>query len=656
MRELTLPKNWRRATKAIGALLMVLGVVGYLLPLVRVESLAPIGGKGVDREAMVEPLPNTIRRPPLERRPTPNPRPVQPSRPTVPPPSPASPTDEKKQSVILPPPAPSIEKAPPSTSPEKGDVLYYIAEPTPTPAIFHQEEVEGDYPDRIEKGEVEPVRISFKRRMVEQPSPTDLTTTSGDRTQRTSSIEPIPDRPLDVPLGESQGPGYDAWIRCQLHSESIEIFPVETAQDLWRPLGQATRVDWEWQIRADSAAVQQEIEAVMEIEWRPRNQETTATQTVRHLLWRERLPVSVADPLLQSGQVKLLSPIFGGAGAVLMLLAVLPIGPIADRRRRREKSILADASEEPAPEGSLPTFDVLGNSPVASTSAPAANLELPGSAQHDLVECSVFAPAIAPQGETLMIQVFAHLEGLDSEAGRLAVQFDPTARSRGVKTLSARVARGTELSFHLELSRGSLSDPIQTMVWMGDTESVQFIVDIPLDCPTGNLAGKVTISQNTVPIGRISFLLQVVPAGTPIPAATEPETSAFAYRFTFLSYASEDRDKVLARVQMLDQMGIRYFQDLLSLDPGQRWEKELYRNIDKCDLFLLFWSNAAKCSPWVMREVNYALDRQQGNDDAPPEIKPVIIEGPPLVAPPERLQHLHFNDKLIYLMSRDPAP
>ena len=500
---------------------------------------------------------------------------------------------------------------------------------------------------------MEPVRISFKRRMVEQPSPTDLTTTSGDRTQRTSSIEPIPDRPLDVPLGESQGPGYDAWLRCQLHSESIEIFPVETAQDSWRPLGQSTRVDWEWQIRANSAAVQQEIEAVMEIEWRPRNLEMTATQTVRHLLWRERLPVSVADPLLQSGQVKLLSPIFGGAGAVLMLLATLPLG---DHRRRREKSILADASEEPAPEGSLPTFDVLGNSPVASTSAPAANLELPGSAQHDLVECSVFAPAIAPQGETLMIQVFAHLEGLDSEAGRLAVQFDPTAQSRGVKTLSARVARGTELTFHLELSRGSLPDPIQTLVWMGDTESVQFIVDIPLDCPTGNLAGKVTISQNTVPIGRISFLLQVVPAGTPIPAATEPETCAFAYRFTFLSYASEDRDKVLARVQMLDQMGIRYFQDLLSLDPGQRWEKELYRNIDKCDLFLLFWSNAAKRSPWVMREVNYALDRQQGNDEAPPEIKPVIIEGPPLVAPPERLQHLHFNDKLIYLMSRDPAP
>jgi hypothetical protein len=29
----------------------------------------------------------------------------------------------------------------------------------------------------------------------------------------------------------------------------------------------------------------------------------------------------------------------------------------------------------------------------------------------------------------------------------------------------------------------------------------------------------------------------------------------------------------------------------------------------------------------------------------------VIIEGPPVVSPPERLSHLHFNDKVLYLLS-----
>ncbi len=645
--ELTDSKRWRRIVTTIGGLLLALGAGGYLLTQARVESPVPIAGKTFDRDALVEPIS------PSELRPIPTPDPTQPSQPVPLLPSVPASASKKKPSTTPPPADPSVERRPPLTTPDSGEVFYRIVEPTPTPQRFHQEEIEGDYPGRIERGAMELVRVSLTRRMVEQPSPTDVTTTSGDRTQRTTSIEPIPDRPLDVSLGESQGPGYDAWIRCQLHSESIDVFPVEEALERWRPLGESTSVDWMWRVRANSAVVQQKVEAVMEIEWRPRDPELTGAKSIRHLLWREQLTISVADPLLKSGQVRLVSPIFGGAGALLMLIAALPIsGP----RQKRAKSISVDSPGAPSAEGSISATAAPAPSPPAPTSAPAANLELPGNLQDDLVECSVFAPSIAPQGETIMIQVFTHLEGLDGEAALLAVRFDPTARSRGVKTLSTRVARGAELTFHLELSRLTLPDPVQTLVWMGDTESVQFIVDIPSDCHIGNLAGKVTVSQNTVPIGRISFLLQVVPAGTPMPVVTAPEPSALAYRFTFLSYASEDRDKVLARAQMLDQMGIRYFQDILSLDPGQRWEKELYRNIDQCDLFLLFWSSAASRSPWVMREVDYAIDRKRGNDEAPPEIKPVIIEGPPLVEPPERLQHLHFNDKLIYLMSRDRTP
>jgi hypothetical protein len=117
------------------------------------------------------------------------------------------------------------------------------------------------------------------------------------------------------------------------------------------------------------------------------------------------------------------------------------------------------------------------------------------------------------------------------------------------------------------------------------------------------------------------------------------------YNLAFISYASVDRDKVLARVQMLNLIGIRYFQDVLTLDPGDRWEKEIYKNIDSCDLFLLFWSKAARDSEWVLKEVRYARGRQPA-----PEIKPVILEGPPVIAPPEDLNDLHFNDKFVYFM------
>ena len=131
--------------------------------------------------------------------------------------------------------------------------------------------------------------------------------------------------------------------------------------------------------------------------------------------------------------------------------------------------------------------------------------------------------------------------------------------------------------------------------------------------------------------------------------AREPQR----YREAFISYSSKDRDEVLKRVQMLARFQINYFQDVLSLAPGARWEKELYRHIDSCDLFLLFWSSASKASPWVIKEVQYALDRWEQSGTEIPEIVPVLIEGPPVPLPPEHLSHLHFNDQLLYFIEKD---
>jgi hypothetical protein len=104
---------------------------------------------------------------------------------------------------------------------------------------------------------------------------------------------------------------------------------------------------------------------------------------------------------------------------------------------------------------------------------------------------------------------------------------------------------------------------------------------------------------------------------------------------------------------MLDRLGVPYFQDLLSLEPGQRWEPLLYRYIDESDVFYLFWSSAAKRSKWVRKEVQYALRRQSESPAPPPEIVPVIIEGPPPVAPPRYLAALHFNDKFLYFIDKE---
>ncbi len=112
----------------------------------------------------------------------------------------------------------------------------------------------------------------------------------------------------------------------------------------------------------------------------------------------------------------------------------------------------------------------------------------------------------------------------------------------------------------------------------------------------------------------------------------------------FFSYSSDDRPAVLARAQMLERLGIPFFQDVVSLRAGDRWEPALSEHMGKADLVLLFWSKAAAKSEWVRREIEWALDLQSRSPEALPEIVPVILDGPPPAKPPASLKAIHFND------------
>ncbi|MEH2163854.1 MAG: toll/interleukin-1 receptor domain-containing protein [Nostoc sp.] len=276
----------------------------------------------------------------------------------------------------------------------------------------------------------------------------------------------------------------------------------------------------------------------------------------------------------------------------------------------------------------------------------------PADISKDLVDCSVFSPAFVTPDDMFLVQVFVHLPEQVESAKQYAQQFDPEAQQLGVKSLGVPIKRGSELTFNLSIPKLDVDDPIQQLTWNGRADSIQFGVTVPGDITQKTVIGTVTISQNTIPLGHLKFKLSIVSSASSTFKSPQPvgEVARY-YRKAFVSYSSKDRIEVLKRVQGLAVSGIAVFQDVLSLEPGDRWEQELYRNIDECDLFLLFWSTAAKESPWVLKEVLYALERQGSDGLRSPEIIPVIIEGPPLVPPPPELQNLHFNDKLLYLMA-----
>lgn len=292
----------------------------------------------------------------------------------------------------------------------------------------------------------------------------------------------------------------------------------------------------------------------------------------------------------------------------------------------------------------------------------------------DPVDCTVFAPPAAAVGDPMLVQLFAHTPQQTADVIQMAREFDETTRRLGFSSLEVEIPRGSRLQVELTLPGLLIDESVQNFVWRGRAVSVQFDVMVPAAKAPGNLIGKVTVYLQGAPIGHIRFKIQITapmphlvtsmpPPGEPATApnsfissvAGKPEPQplgdeARRYKQAFVSYARKDLNEVIKRVQMLERLHVSFFQDLLDLEPGERWERKLYRHIDECDVFMLFWSTASKQSKWVTKEVQYALDRKGGDDSRPPEIVPVMIEGPPVPLPNPELAHLHFNDKLLYYM------
>jgi hypothetical protein len=270
----------------------------------------------------------------------------------------------------------------------------------------------------------------------------------------------------------------------------------------------------------------------------------------------------------------------------------------------------------------------------------------------DDIDVTVFSPVHAAPGDALLVQVFAHLPAQAHDARALATEFDEDTNAGGFTSLSLPVSPGAELGFELRAPGLEVDEGGQRLVWRRRAQSVQFGVTVPDSARPGTRIATLIVSRDSVPVGHVKFKLTVEPRLASRAGLAPAGENARAYERTFASYAREDIREVLRRVQVLRHKRLtrlRLFQDILDIDPGERWSQRLYTEIDNCDVVLLFWSTAAHDSEWVRREVQYALARHVTEYD-PPEIIPVIIEVPPCTPWPE-LAHQHFDDQIARLIA-----
>ena len=268
------------------------------------------------------------------------------------------------------------------------------------------------------------------------------------------------------------------------------------------------------------------------------------------------------------------------------------------------------------------------------------------------VDVSVYAPPQVRAGHIADVQLFFHAPHEAEAAEAEALKQRPSAALIGSVPLMLPVRTGDRLRVTFECGFGEVDQPIRELTWHDEMARLTFLLNVPRDAAGHDLPLKFRVFINDALAGRLEGKLHVTHQdGEELPP-DRLATEAVRFRKPFFSYASPDRVKMLEVAQVYRLAGIDCWVDVLSLSPGQRWEKQLYRKIDECDAFLLFWSRHARNSEWVIREAEYVLER---NRRLPPEqqieICPVILEGPPIVMPPDSLNEIHFNDPIRMIIS-----
>jgi len=248
------------------------------------------------------------------------------------------------------------------------------------------------------------------------------------------------------------------------------------------------------------------------------------------------------------------------------------------------------------------------------------------------VDFTLTAPSAVAAGFPFELFVWAHEPQerwtvVERAVEELKVR-DLVARTKG----PFRISSGTVLSVRLTIPGAVIDEPEDTMVWEGESTCVSFVVTFPELSRYARYSGSAQIYANGVRVARISFVLS---------AEGMVGAEGMRYRKAFASYASDDRDAVLGRIQGIHKVApeLEVFLDVVSLRSGQNWEKELWRVIPASDIFYLFWSSHARKSEWVEKEWRCAL-RERGIEF----IDPIPLESPHESPPPPELSSLHFND------------
>ncbi|MDK2745301.1 MAG: HEAT repeat domain-containing protein [Nitrospira sp. BO4] len=322
--------------------------------------------------------------------------------------------------------------------------------------------------------------------------------------------------------------------------------------------------------------------------------------------------------------------------SALTHIGKMTLEPLQRARETANKSarpLLEEIISEIRPRSS---FTLASRSSFSRTSRTSPT-SIPGRITDD-VQFSVMAPRTLTPGEAFILEIWAHLECSRETLMKYARESYGSGyyriRSRG----PIQVERGTTMRVRLQIPGFGLSNLEDIIHWGGAMGNCPLPVTVPRETKPGTYFGLLRVFVEDLHITTVHFELEVSATRH---GMDDIVTRIHKIKSAFASYASENRNEVLGRIQGMLKIlpDLDVFLDVASLRSGEKWESRLQEEIVARDVLYLFWSLAASQSTWVEREWRTAL-AMKGMDF----IAPVPLESPAKVPPPPELACLHFNE------------
>lgn len=260
------------------------------------------------------------------------------------------------------------------------------------------------------------------------------------------------------------------------------------------------------------------------------------------------------------------------------------------------------------------------------------------------VQFSAIAPQCFQKGHTSIVDILMYEENKRSIVETVKAEYDYPVKEThsGIQ----KVRENTRVRILLSSPDLELNDCFEEQTWCGGSLRFSFVVELPQNYPKPQVCFTAKIYFDGVPATCLKLVTECGSENHKLKLHRLDINSAF------MSYASQDRAKVAARIQGMQKVRpeLDLFFDVENLHSGDNWQEVIQNEIDHRDALFLCWSHFASKSKWVDWEWRYAL-KQKGESSI--DILP--LEPPTVCPPPEALNKKHFNEKLLVYINEDSA-